>query len=578
MITTQLNHERVGLAAWSGLRLRSCTKRWPAWAAPPSPPTARRARPRWVQSDLARCRPELEAMYLLNWRMAAAVATETMSPADSSTVKIFGVERSIDIYRRLLGIVGAAATSVPARPGRCWRAGSSGPPAGPDQHLRRRRQRDPARDRGHGRPGHDPGGAVSAVARTAPTPRQFRGRTAPTGSSTAAGRLRGQVERPPIEARDDVNQAMIRHWVDAMGDENPVYIDDAGGPGQRASRGDRPAHHAPGLDHARLPTSQPGESRRAASEAGRGPRARSDVRRPRRGRVHLGGGHRTATRSTPGPSCSGDRLTVSSVIDSVSPEKHTGLGVGHFVTTRLEFTDQHGERGGHHAVPHPALPAPAARTSPRPRPRPAAAPSGAHPRQRLLLRRGPPGRSCSSSAARTCGVLRHPPRPACPSCRSFEWDTVEASGPGDGLQLRGRAPSPGSRLRLPAAHRRGRARGGDPPGGRPDRASTPPTCASACPVVVELVAVDDELTMPDVPTRSTASRGRPDGLHLHRGAAGGGRGPPRRSSPAWPRPERVARSRGTARPLRRARCGPSWPRPTCSAWPSPRTTADRASA
>jgi uncharacterized protein len=30
----------------------------------------------------------------------------------------------------------------------------------------------------------------------------------------------------------------------------------------------------------------------------------------------------------------------------------------------------------------------------------------------------------------SCGVLRHPPRPACAVCRSFEWDTVTASGKG----------------------------------------------------------------------------------------------------------------------------------------------------
>src|SRR5690606_8865375 len=29
-----------------------------------------------------------------------------------------------------------------------------------------------------------------------------------------------------------------------------------------------------------------------------------------------------------------------------------------------------------------------------------------------------------------CGVLRHPPGPACPHCHSLGWDTVEASGPG----------------------------------------------------------------------------------------------------------------------------------------------------
>ena len=30
----------------------------------------------------------------------------------------------------------------------------------------------------------------------------------------------------------------------------------------------------------------------------------------------------------------------------------------------------------------------------------------------------------------SCGALRHPPRPACAICRSFEWDTVVASGRG----------------------------------------------------------------------------------------------------------------------------------------------------
>lgn len=29
-----------------------------------------------------------------------------------------------------------------------------------------------------------------------------------------------------------------------------------------------------------------------------------------------------------------------------------------------------------------------------------------------------------------CGELRHPPAPACPHCRSFEWDAVESAGRG----------------------------------------------------------------------------------------------------------------------------------------------------
>jgi uncharacterized OB-fold protein len=30
----------------------------------------------------------------------------------------------------------------------------------------------------------------------------------------------------------------------------------------------------------------------------------------------------------------------------------------------------------------------------------------------------------------SCGVLRHPPRPMCPSCNSLDWDTVTSSGRG----------------------------------------------------------------------------------------------------------------------------------------------------
>jgi acyl-CoA thioesterase FadM len=39
----------------------------------------------------------------------------------------------------------------------------------------------------------------------------------------------------------------------------------------------------------------------------------------------------------------GDHLSVASSIESVSAEKHTALGIGHFITTLLSFTDQSGE-------------------------------------------------------------------------------------------------------------------------------------------------------------------------------------------------------------------------------------------
>jgi alkylation response protein AidB-like acyl-CoA dehydrogenase len=117
MITLQLNHERVGLAAWSGLvgRMFDEVVRWAA--AEPAPGGGRVIELPWVQLDLARVAVEVEAMRLLNWRMAAAVAAETLTAAESSSVKVFGTERTIEIYRLLLGIVGAAGYLTPGSPG-----------------------------------------------------------------------------------------------------------------------------------------------------------------------------------------------------------------------------------------------------------------------------------------------------------------------------------------------------------------------------------------------------------------------------------------------------------------------------
>src|ERR1700691_532713 len=70
MITTQLNHERVGLAAYSGFAAALCDEVI-AWAAEtPADEGGTVLDQPWVQTDLARCRAELDAMYLLNWRMA----------------------------------------------------------------------------------------------------------------------------------------------------------------------------------------------------------------------------------------------------------------------------------------------------------------------------------------------------------------------------------------------------------------------------------------------------------------------------------------------------------------------------
>jgi 3-oxocholest-4-en-26-oyl-CoA dehydrogenase alpha subunit len=121
MITTQLNHERVGIAAWAGY----AQKMWDGvaqWAAEtktgPDPSSDEVMLDlSWVRSELARTHAELKAMYLLNWRMAVELSEGALSPAASSAVKIFGVEHTIEVYRRLLGIVGSAGYLAPGSPG-----------------------------------------------------------------------------------------------------------------------------------------------------------------------------------------------------------------------------------------------------------------------------------------------------------------------------------------------------------------------------------------------------------------------------------------------------------------------------
>jgi alkylation response protein AidB-like acyl-CoA dehydrogenase len=117
MITTQLNHERVGLAAWSGLSLKLFDE-VAHWAAGEVCDDGTRLIDQpWVQMDLARAECELEAMRLLNWRMATSVADGTLTADESSSIKVFGTERTVEVVHLLLGIVGSAGYLTPGTPG-----------------------------------------------------------------------------------------------------------------------------------------------------------------------------------------------------------------------------------------------------------------------------------------------------------------------------------------------------------------------------------------------------------------------------------------------------------------------------
>jgi uncharacterized protein len=249
-----------------------------------------------------------------------------------------------------------------------------------------------------------------------------------TEAATLMDRLREFVGKPAGPAQvapDVVNEPMIRHWAEALGDTNPVYTD---------------AHFAQWSVHGGIvapptmlqvwnmrglrPVAPPSENAQSAlmallDEAGFTSIVATNC-------------EQTYERYLK----PGDVVTVTSVIDSVSEEKKTGLGTGHFFATVATYCDSSGEVVGRMMqrylkfrppkakVGAEAKAAPEAPKKPARRPRPAVSPDTAFfwegaTHGELLIQR------CA-----VCATLRHPPRPMCGVCGSLEWDTLKSSGRG----------------------------------------------------------------------------------------------------------------------------------------------------
>lgn len=225
----------------------------------------------------------------------------------------------------------------------------------------------------------------------------------------------GRPVGPAVAADDPVNVPMIRHWVEAMGDTNPIYLND-----EAARASGREGVVAPAV------MLQVWPMKGLKSQGPRGDDEQSRLL----GKLDDAGFTSVVATNTEQEYLRelvpGDHLSTTSFIDSVSEEKSTGLGVGHFVTTRTEFRDQDDELVGTMTFrilkfkPKPKEEPPA--TFPRPRPSlnlDNAFWFEAAKEHRLVIQR------CSS-----CGRLRHPPGPMCAACHSTEWEAVDASGNG----------------------------------------------------------------------------------------------------------------------------------------------------
>lgn len=217
----------------------------------------------------------------------------------------------------------------------------------------------------------------------------------------------------PMPAPDEVNVPMVRHWCEAIGDTNPVYLDDTAA--NESVHGGLVA--PPTMLQAWVMTGYHGPGRNPDS-----PYEQMNQLLFSRGFTSVVATNCEQTYERylrPG-----DELSMRTTIDSISPQKTTALGTGHFVTTRQDYFDQNGELVGSMLFRIIRF-APRATAPPRPpRPTPATTRDNswwfeALNDNRLLIQR------CAN-----CQTLRHPTGPMCPDCQSLEYDSIEASGSG----------------------------------------------------------------------------------------------------------------------------------------------------
>ncbi|MGW7431309.1 acyl-CoA dehydrogenase family protein [Streptomyces sp. NPDC054861] len=119
LITNQLNHERVALAA-IGMQAEDFFVAALRRARVPDPATGRRRVDEpWVRIRAAEAHARLAATRLLNWRLVADVGAGRLAPGDASGVKVAGTESAVEVYRVCQEIAGAPGLVRAGSPGSC---------------------------------------------------------------------------------------------------------------------------------------------------------------------------------------------------------------------------------------------------------------------------------------------------------------------------------------------------------------------------------------------------------------------------------------------------------------------------
>jgi uncharacterized OB-fold protein len=239
-----------------------------------------------------------------------------------------------------------------------------------------------------------------------------------------AEELAARGETDPRPARDPVNQPQVHAWLEAIGDPNPVYRDTPeareihGGPVAPPAMAQVWTMHGLGL--------QGGED----DEPGGRSRA-SDPLHQMMGVLDEAG-----FTSVLGTNCDqtydrylrpGERVTVTTALESVVGPKRTGVGEGYFVTTRSVWRVE-GEQVATMMFrvlkykPREAAPSPA--VDPRDTVRPMVN------RDTAFFWEGTRAGELRIQRCEACGELRHPPGPMCPSCLAADRGWVVSPGRG----------------------------------------------------------------------------------------------------------------------------------------------------
>ncbi len=256
----------------------------------------------------------------------------------------------------------------------------------------------------------------------------------------------GVKEGPPYTCPDLVNEPMIRHWCEVMGDENPAYLDAEAAKKTRHGGIVAPPTMLQTWDMRGYPMHNPTlivnkqrELHALLDDAGYTGVVATDTEQE------------ISRYLRPG-----DQITSQTIIESISEEKATALGIGYFIVTRTVFSDQDGVEVGWLSFRvlkfKPSQPT-AAVASDGGAPAPPTRSTSPRGHDNAWWWEGIDAGLLLIQKCSDCGTLRHPPRPFCGQCQSSRWESSESSGEGTvySYTILHHPPIPGYDLPCPVA-------------------------------------------------------------------------------------------------------------------------------